>query len=101
MALAQDQNAAATTSDADITCADIANLDEAEAEKALYFLAGVHEAKSSGQTSDVSSAAATSGQDDGTSTQSGSDATAELSTGGTTAGDQSVTEGETQELASD
>jgi len=47
IAMAEGQSAATTTMGTDVTCADIVNLEEDEAERALYFLAGLEQGQSS------------------------------------------------------
>lgn len=78
IAMAQDQSAASTSPSsmgADATCADIANLGEDEAERALYFLAGLHHGQDSsgspGMSGD-SAAAMPSSSDTGSSSSAAS-----------------------------
>ena len=57
IAMAEGQSAATTTMGTDVTCADIVNLQEDEAERTLYFLAGLeHGQKSSAMTHDSAAA---------------------------------------------
>lgn len=78
IAMAQDQSAASTSSSAmgaNATCADIANLGEDEAERALYFLAGLHQGQDSSGSSGMSgdsAAAMPSSSDTGSSSSAAS-----------------------------